>query len=292
MFAIAQMGQTMIRTILPPAVAAALLLALGLAPGCKREPPPAGETAEAADTPAASAAPSAEVELVDVVETTPDYVIGISYPQSAGEYPLLAAELERYAEAARAELMRALSGRPPGAPMLDLSLSFTEVARTPAVVGYAADGSVYTGGAHGIPLLQRWVWLPQQRELLTAQALVPQPAGWEAVSRFVREQLYSQLSQQLDAAELEPAVRAEQMESAGRMIDDGTAPEPANFSRFEPVVGPGGRLVAIRFVFPPYQVAPYAAGVQSVEVPAALLLPHVAPEYRQLFATGQRGAPP
>ena len=68
------------------------------------------------------------------------------------------------------------------------------------------------------------------------------------------------------------------------MIEEGTEPVAGNFSQFEPVIGRGGRIVALRFVFAPYQVAPYAAGVQSVEVPAAVLLPHIAPQYRGLFA--------
>jgi hypothetical protein len=45
-----------------------------------------------------------------------------------------------------------------------------------------------------------------------------------------------------------------------------------------------GALRALRFVFPPYQVGPYSDGMQTVEVPARVLLPHVAPEYRALFA--------
>ena len=42
-------------------------------------------------------------------------------------------------------------------------------------------------------------------------------------------------------------------------------------------------LAGLRFVFPPYQVGPYSDGTQTVEVPAAVLLPHVAPTYRGLF---------
>jgi hypothetical protein len=67
------------------------------------------------------------------------------------------------------------------------------------------------------------------------------------------------------------------------MIEEGTAPDPANFDQFEPIPGDAGRLAGLRFVFPPYQVGPYAAGTQSVDVPAALLRPLVAPAYRDLF---------
>ncbi|MFQ6311711.1 RsiV family protein [Lysobacter capsici] len=42
----------------------------------------------------------------------------------------------------------------------------------------------------------------------------------------------------------------------------------------------------MKFVFAPYEVGPYSDGTQMVEVPAAVLLPHVAPEYRALFVGG------
>ena len=41
---------------------------------------------------------------------------------------------------------------------------------------------------------------------------------------------------------------------------------------------------ALRFVFPPYQVGPYSDGVQTVEVPAAVLRPYLADDVRGLFS--------
>lgn len=231
-----------------------------------------------------------DVDLTDVVETNAQYVIGISYPPSASKYPELAAQLKRYADAARDELMQAVAAQPQGeaasAALYDLSLSFTEVLETPEVVAYAADGSSYTGGAHGMPLLARFVWLPKQRQMLTADRLVPDAAGWQAVSAYAREQLHTALSQRIDAEDLSPAERAELVRNAGRMIDDGTTADAENFSQFEPLAGPDGKLRGLRFVFPPYQVGPYSDGMQSVEVPASVLFPHVAPAYRGLFEGG------
>jgi len=78
-----------------------------------------------------------------------------------------------------------------------------------------------------------------------------------------------------------------------------TAPDPkhaviwlhglgADGHDFEPIVP---ELVdrswpALRFVFPPYQVGPYADGTQTVDIPADVLLPKVAPAYRHLFVGG------
>ena len=228
------------------------------------------------------------LELKDVSESDPRYIVGISYPPSASQYPGLAAELKKYADTTRADLQEAvdgLGGTPPTSPY-DLSLAFTQLVATPDVVAIAADGSSYTGGAHGNPLIARFVWLPKQTRLLTAAELVPDPKSWEAISDFAREQLHTSLSQRIDGDDMEATARAEMLKNAGRMIDQGTAPEPGNFAQFEPVMNEAGRIRALRFVFPPYQVGPYSDGTQAVEVPAEVLLPNIAPAYRPLFVGG------
>ena len=225
--------------------------------------------------------------LEDVIEHTPRYIVGISYPPAAKRYPGLAAELHRYGDAARSELVDAAAsaGEAPGGLAYDLSLEFRMLAETPRVVAVAADGSSYTGGAHGNPLVARFVWLPERERLLRAGDLVPDADGWRVISRYVREQLHATLGTRIDAEELSPEERSEALQTAGRMIDDGSEPEAGNFDSFEPVLDAQGRIEALRFVFPPYQVGPYADGTQSVLVPAEVLLPHVAAEYRGLFST-------
>ena len=122
--------------------------------------------------------------------------------------------------------------------------------------------------------------------MLTSGKLVPDPQGWQAISEFVREQLHTALSQRIDADDVPAERRADMLKDAGRMIDDGTEPKADAFASFEPRVGRDGRIDALRFVFPPYQVGPYADGTQTVDVPAEVLLPHVAPAYRSLFRGG------
>ena len=280
------------RLLLPLALSAALI-------ACKREPEPAAPVA----TPGAPAtAPGdtaivapADVKLEDVSESTSDYIIGISYQVPAEQYPGLAAELKKYADTARNDLIEAAKARsqPGGATSApyDLSLSFTELMHTPDVVAVAADGSSYTGGAHGAPLIARFVWLPKQNRLLTAQQLVPSAAGWTAISDYVREQLHAALSQRVDDDDLPAEERAEVVKNASKMIDDGTQPDPSDFALFEPVAAPDGRLSGLRFVFAPYQVGPYSDGTQTVEVPVDVLLPHLAPEFRPLFAAAPAPAP-
>src|SRR5688500_2130902 len=124
--------------------------------------------------------------------------------------------------------------------------------------------------------------------MLTATELIPDPQGWHAVSEFVREQLHTALSQRIDADEVPPADRADMLKNAGEMIEAGTEPKALSFAQFEPMVAADGRLSGLRFVFPPYQVGPYSDGTQTVEVPAAILLPQVAPAYRSLFQDAAR----
>ena len=77
--------------------------------------------------------------------------------------------------------VRGLGDEKPTAPY-DLSLAFTELAATPHLVTVAADGSSYTGGAHGNPLLARFTWLPDRKEQLTATKLIPDPDA--VIKRF------------------------------------------------------------------------------------------------------------
>jgi hypothetical protein len=112
------------------------------------------------------------------------------------------------------------------------------------------------------------------------------PDDWKPIADDVRDQLVAGLSARVDAAAPAPGDRAEMLRNGSRMIDEGTAPTASNFDQFEPLLGPDGRIQALRFVFPPYQVGPYSDGVQSADVPAAVLLPLVAPDYKALFEGG------
>lgn len=272
---------------LSPHAILVLVAALALA-ACQRETPPAPDAAGEPPPPVATPAATAEapVELKDVIESNDRYVIGISYPAAVNRHPGLAKALSDYTADERAELMQAVDAfgnDKPSAPY-ELSLAFEQVVDTPQIVAVAADGSRYTGGAHGQPLIARFVWLSQQDARLTAAALIPGTKGWQAVSDYVREQLHTAVVNRADEDELAPVDRAALIKSTFRMIDEGTEPDAANFSEFVPVLDAAGRITALRFVFPPYQVGPYADGTQTVDVPAALLLPHVAPAYAELFA--------
>ncbi|MDG4493653.1 DUF3298 and DUF4163 domain-containing protein [Xanthomonas vesicatoria] len=267
------------------------LLMLALLAGCTQREPNAAEQPEpAAD--AATAPPAPEPLMVqsgpleDVIEHAPAYMVGISYPRGLDAYPELTALIRKYAQDARSELMEAVSGLgndKPAAPY-ELSLAFEKLLQTADLIVISADGSRYTGGAHGEPLVARFVWLIKERRQLTAQALIPDAAGWEKIGHDVAAQLHAAATQRVEADRVPVEEQAEQVASADRMIAEGTAAQVDNFAQFVPVLNAAGQITAVRFVFPPYQVGPYSDGTQTAEVAASTLMPWVAPEYVHLFA--------
>ena len=277
--------------------AAWLMFALA---ACNRSPQQPQAASPAAAPATIAAAVATTTDLQDISERGPRYMIGISFPPELKRYPALAAEVKRDTDAVRADFLKqAADNAAAGASgTFDLSLAYSMVAESPRIVAVAAEGTSYVGGAHGAPLLERYVWLLPENRRLTAADLIPGDAGWEPVSAYVREQLLALQRQRLsaddkadagdeDAADADDTqARKEQLKNAADMIEQGTEPKAANFANFEPLLGADGKITALRFVFPPYQVGPYSDGTQAVEVPAAVLLPQIAPAERGLFAGG------
>ncbi|RMH94539.1 DUF3298 domain-containing protein [Lysobacter pythonis] len=263
------------------------LLALALVAGCDRKMPSAGTVTTGRIQQAEVPAPNAP--LKDVIERDPRYLIGITYPEVANRHPRLAEALRVYANTARRDLDEAVglsAGSGSAGMPYDLSLNFTELMNTPQVVVIAADGSLYTGGAHGIPLIARFTYLRQEDRLLSPRELIPSADGWKVISDYVRKQLREEVATRLVEDEVPEDERAEMLKNAASMIDAGTEPDAGNFAQFEPIPAADGRWFGLRFVFPPYQVGPYSDGTQTVEVPVAVLRPYLAPEYRVMFTGG------
>ncbi len=241
-------------------------------------------------TATAAAQPQADgLPLKDVLERNPRYLVGITYPASANQYPKLAATLHAYSQSARDDLAEAVKqaeeDQLEGA-FYDLSLNFSELQNRADALVVAANGTLYTGGAHGMPLEARFVYLPKQDTLLEADKLIADQAGWQAISSHVRAALRQQLTERLQAEGLPEEEQREIIKSTSGMINEGTEPEPDNFAQFEPIPAADGKWLGLKFVFPPYQVAPYADGTHIVEVPARVLRAHVAPDYQALFSGG------
>ena len=265
--------------------AALAILITGCQPEAQQNPADTASTAPAA----ATAQATDKAMLKDVIERTPKYLVGITFPPVASAHPVLAKALSDYADAARADLSQAVEGAEASgtaATPYDLSLNFTDISPRDDVIVIAADGSLYTGGAHGIPLIARFTYLPSEQRLLQSSDLVPSEAGWKAISEYVREQLADAVGKRLVEDDVPVADRAAIVKNSAGMIEEGTLPEAANFAQFEPIPSADGKWFGLRFVFPPYQVGPYSDGTQTVDVPASVLMPHLAPAYRSRFTGG------
>ncbi len=266
------------------------LTPLLLLPACDRQKG-GHSTGEAVEVPAPAVAPPTSEPapmLQDVIETTGSYIVGVSYGPEISKYPGLAEVVQSHAAQARAELMEAVEAfgndEPPSP--YELSLGYRTVLETPGLVAVSVDGSRYTGGAHAEPIVERFVWLPIQRRMLSSEQLIPNEESWSDIASYIREQLHTALSVRADRDRLAPEDRSRLVREADKNIREGTAPSAENFSSFEPRVDASGKITGLRFIFPPYQVGPYVDGTQTVDVPTEVLLPHVASEYRGLFAGG------
>ena len=218
--------------------AALAILITGCRPGAQD---PADAAGAAPVTPQASTVDT--TLLKDVIERTPQYLVGITFPPVANAHPVLAKALRDYADAARSDLAEAVEGAAAsgqtGTPY-DLSLNFTDISPQPNMIVIAADGSLYTGGAHGIPLIARFNYLPGETRLLQSSDLVADEAGWKAVSNYVRGQLADAVDKRLVEDDVPEADRAPIIKNASGMIDEGTTPEAANFTQFEPITSADG----------------------------------------------------
>lgn len=263
------------------ALCAGLLMALPLA-GCKRTSAPADATPHAG----AAAAPAKAVDLTDIIEQKPTYLIGITFPKGVEIPPPLRAEIKAFADASRDRLVTAAKDVKPGAPgaPYDLSLEFRELpGNSPSIRTFSADGSMYTGGQHGNALIRRFVWDVAGNRLLTANDLVNSPEGWNVLSSFVRDALLKQAQDRFEEDKLSDAEKAALLAQLKPLVEEGTQASSENYQDFEPLLDERGKMIGVTFIFPPYQVAGYADGVQRVDVPASVFAPYLSNTVRGLF---------
>ncbi len=139
-----------------------------------------------------------------------------------------------------------------------LMISYEEV-RSDATVSYAYIIHLDTLGAHPNTFYRTFTFDLATGEELKIEDLFVSRSGYLARLSAIAE---FELSKSLgEFANLE-------------YIRQGVAQDPINFQSY---VLDGDALVLI---FPPYQVAPYAAGTQSVSIPRAQLAEILRPEYR------------
>lgn len=114
---------------------------------------------------------------------------------------------------------------------------------SPSLVSVVIDGSMYQGGAHPNSFYQTFIYLVQKERFVSAEEVFSEASDLLAAS---------------DAAQKELAARNI---SDAEWIQNGAGPSMENYRHV--YVTEAGLAV----IFPPYQVAAYAAGPQEVIIP-------------------------
>ncbi|HVY73041.1 MAG TPA: DUF3298 domain-containing protein [Candidatus Paceibacterota bacterium] len=129
--------------------------------------------------------------------------------------------------------------------------------RGQATVSYVFTIYEDTGGAHPNSFFKTFVFANDGAELKLADLFTPGSNYLTRLSSLAYDGVVAQLKQKLDGAEV--------VDSDLDTIHDGTKPDTTSFQSFY-IDGTN-----LHLLFPPYQVAAYAAGVFDVEIPLSKL---------------------
>ncbi|MDE2054394.1 MAG: DUF3298 domain-containing protein [Xanthomonadaceae bacterium] len=170
---------------------------------------------------------------------------------------------------------------------LELLLDFKVAAQTSAFISVRESGSSDTGGAHPNPVQAAFVFDRKAGRLIALDDLFANPdAARRALANFAHDTLLRKLMANAPKpGEGSPDAIREWKSNMLQMLDGGTKPTTVNYSVF--VVRAGAAQDApspgLTLIFPPYQVAPYVDGTQTVDVPASTFAKFLKPAYQGDF---------
>jgi hypothetical protein len=171
-----------------------------------------------------------------------------------------------------------------------LQLDFKIAAQTPAFTSVRESGSSDTGGAHPNPVQAAFVFDRKAGKLVTLDDLFTTPdEARKALANFAHDALLKKLMANAPKpGEGSPDAIREWKSNMLQMLDGGTRPTTVNYSVFVVRAGatPDAPSPGITLIFPPYQVAPYVEGTQTVDVPASVFAKFLEPAYQGDFAPG------
>ncbi|HEX7370310.1 MAG TPA: DUF3298 domain-containing protein [Rhodanobacteraceae bacterium] len=254
---------------------------------------PSASPVIAAPTTAAAPAPASTVPLPGDHAVTKRYKITITLPKLAAADQPLADALRTTADNAKRQFMQALPD-PTQLPefanrQLELLLDFKVSAQTPAFTSVRETGMQDTGGAHPLPVQGTFVFDRKAGKLIALADLFTDPdSARKALANFAHDALLKRfLASAPKPGEGSPEALREWKANMLQMLDDGTKPTSVNYSTF--IVRAGATASdaspGITLVFPPYQVAPYVDGTQTVDVPSNVFAHYLKPGYAGDFAS-------
>lgn len=225
-----------------------VVVAIGLFVWMKHGQSPISITPDATTTPTAGAWPSHAVSEQRLDERGGGYNITAAYPLTGDER--ITADLKAFVQSQIDQFKEDTawatdpSIAPAEADSLSLDVTYIESMNEYAD-NYVFTIASYTGGAHGLQATVTYSYDEHGKRLTVADLFINGTDGLTTVSTYVMKVLSSRkLSDQ-------------------GWITEGAAPTVENYDSFTIDTG------SITFIFDPYQVAPYAAGKQTVTVPVA-----------------------
>lgn len=132
------------------------------------------------------------------------------------------------------------------AGQLTLNITYTEQKNSNADNYIFSDAS-YEGGAHGLTATQTFSFSATGQQLSLSNLFTNGDDGLKTIAPYVASQLKTTLPS-----------------TDQQFVDDGTSAVDTNYANF--TIQSDG----ITFLFDPYQVAPYADGLQTVKVPVSV----------------------
>ena len=206
----------------------------------------------------------------------------IRYPALAPEFATLDSALRTYAATCKRDFLNACAAAPPqseNAMGWELDLSFDVRSVTRDFVSILGEGSQFTGGAHGNPMLASFTYSRRGKRVLGLLDLFSDPpTALALLSSASRVALLAPAAAKAGGSAKIPVEQQHR-------IHDGTEPKVENFTTFLIEAGPGDKAQGLSLLFPTYQIAPYADGPQHVSLPAQAFVAQLKAEYRGAFVT-------
>lgn len=185
--------------------------------------------------------------------------IQISYPTELMQHDFVEQTVDDFISTKRAEFLQWYSESsfyPGSSNLWSLYIIYETYQQADTILSLSFTVSDYTGGAHPNSYFQTFIFDVTQEKVLAFEDIFVESA-LTTISPIVQASLTETLGDLSDAA----------------WIETGTGTDPINYQNFvlteESVI----------FLFNPYQVAPYVAGPQMVEIPLTDLSAVLTPEF-------------
>ena len=258
--------------------------------------PAASPSAPVIPPPATAPSPAGTAPVPGDHAVTKHYKIAVTLPELPADEKPMADALRTTADNAKRDFVQALPD-PQTLPefahrQFDLILDFKVVAQTAAFTSVRETGSSDTGGAHPIPVDASFVFDRQAGKLVSLDDLFAEPdAARTALANFAHDTLLKKfMANAPKPGEGSPDAIREWKANTTQMLNDGTKPTSVNYSVFVVRAGSaaGAPSPGFTLIFPPYQVAPYVYGTQTVDVPASAFARFLKPAYAGDFGKATR----